>query len=88
MPLWKFRTLEEAERHLARRPTTPEASVDTALFLLSLSEASRRGIRTAQRGLIRYRGIEEAEADRVRHAREQLQRADHEAPRDPASSTR
>jgi hypothetical protein len=88
MPLWKFRTLEEAERHLDRRPTTPESSLDTALFLLSLSEASRRGVRTAQRGLIWYRSIEEAEADRERHAREQLRRADRKAPRDLASSTR
>jgi hypothetical protein len=79
---------EEAERHLDRRPTTPESSVDTALFLLSLSEASRRGIRTAQCGLIWYRSIEEAGAARERHAREQLQRADREAPRDPASSRR
>jgi len=40
MPLWKFRTLEEAEHHLDQRSTTPEASLDTALFLLSLSEAT------------------------------------------------
>jgi hypothetical protein len=75
MPLWKFRTFEEAERHLDRRPTTPESSLGTALFLLTLSEASRRGIRTAQPGLICYHTIEEAEADRERYAREQLQRA-------------
>jgi hypothetical protein len=43
MPLWKFRTFEEAEAHLDERPTSPEASLGTALFLLSISEAARRG---------------------------------------------
>ena len=83
MPLWKFHSLEEAEKHLDRRATTPQASLDTALFLLSLSEASRRGIRTAQRGVIPYRTIQEAEADRERHALEQLRRAGPEPSPDP-----
>lgn len=76
MPLWKFHSLEEAERHLDRRPTTPEAALGTALFLLTLSEASHRGIRTAQRGIVCYPTIEAAEADRERYALEQLRRAD------------
>lgn len=86
MPLWKFHTLEEAEAHLDRRSTSPEASLGTALFLLSISEAARRGIRTAQRGLVCYRDLAEGEADRRRFALEQLRRADVEraSPLDPA----
>ncbi|HET9765945.1 MAG TPA: hypothetical protein VFS60_03805 [Thermoanaerobaculia bacterium] len=76
MPLWKFRTAEEAERHLDRLPTTPQRSLSSALALLTLSESARRGIRTTQRGLTCYRTIAEAEADRVRFALERLQAAD------------
>lgn len=75
MPLWKFRTFEEAEAHLDQRPTSPDASLGTALFLLSISEAARRGIRTAQRGVVCYRDLEEGEADRRRFALEQMRRA-------------
>jgi GNAT superfamily N-acetyltransferase len=72
MPLWKFRSLEEAEAHLDRLPRTPESSLRSALALLALSEGARRGIRTSQRGIVAYRTIEEAEADRARFALEQL----------------
>lgn len=72
MPIWKFKTLEDAAHHLNHRPNTPEASVGTALFLLSLSEASRRGIRTVPRGIHRYRTVEEAEAARERFALDRL----------------
>jgi hypothetical protein len=76
MPLWKFRSLEEAERHLASLRTTPDASLRTALFLGRISEAGRRGIRISQRGIHRYRTIAEAETDRERYALEQLRAAD------------
>jgi hypothetical protein len=76
MPLWKFRTFEDAERHLDTLPFTPTAAVETALALLQLSEGARRGVRTTQRGLWRYRTIEEAEEDRERFALEQLRRDD------------
>ena len=76
MPLWKFRSFEEAEAHLDRLPTTPESSLGTALALLTLAEGARRGIRTTQRGLVRYRTIAEAEEHRERFALEQLRLAD------------
>lgn len=75
MPLWKFRTLAEAEAHLDRLPTSPESALGTALALLALAEGVRRGIRTTRAGLTFYRTIEEAEADRERYAREQLRAA-------------
>jgi hypothetical protein len=72
MPLWKFRSLAEAEAHLDHLPVTAESALASALALLSFSEGARRGVRTTQRGLIRYRTIAEAEADRERVALEQL----------------
>ena len=75
MPLWKFRTLEEAEAHLDRLPTSPESSLGTALALLGLAEGARLGIRTAQRGLLRYRTVAEAEVERERFALDQLRDA-------------
>jgi hypothetical protein len=79
MPLWRFRTFEEAERHLDRLPTTPQASLDSALALLTLAEGVRRGIRTTQRGLACYHTIAEGEADRERYALERLRAAGPEA---------
>lgn len=76
MPLWKFRTLEEAERHLDRLPRTPESSLGSALALLALAEGVRRGIRTTQQGITRYPTLAEAEADRERFAIEALRRHD------------
>ena len=76
MPLWKFRSFAEAESHLDRLPTTPEASLGSALALLTFAEGARRGIRTTQRGLIRYRSLAEAEADRERYALQRLRAAD------------
>ena len=75
MPLWKFRTFEEAEAHLERLPRDPTTALRTALALLALSEGARRGVRTSLPGLRRYRTIAEAEADRERFALEQLRRA-------------
>ena len=75
MPLWKFRTFEEAEAHLDRLPTTPDSSLRSALALLTFGEGVRRGIRTTQRGLVCYPTIVEAEADRDRFALEQLRAA-------------
>jgi hypothetical protein len=72
MPIWKFRSFEEAEAHLDRLPTTPESSLGSALALLALAEGVRRGIRTTQRGLTRYHTVAEAETDRVRFALERL----------------
>ena len=46
MPIWKFRTLEEAETHLDHLPWTPESALGSALALLELAEGARRGIRT------------------------------------------
>ncbi len=79
MPLWKFRSFEEAERHLDSMPTTPESSLGSALALLTLAEGVRRGIRTTQRGLTRYRTIAEAEADRQRFALERLRATEAES---------
>jgi len=79
MPLWKFRTLEEAEAHLDRLPWTPESSLGSSLALLALAEGIRRGVRTTQRGLTRYRTVAEAEADRERFALEALRRSDDDA---------
>jgi hypothetical protein len=76
MPLWKFRTFEEAERHLDHIPTTPETSLDSALALLALSEGARRGVRTTRPGIARFRTIVEAETERERFALEQLRAAD------------
>ena len=78
MPLWKFRSFAEAEAHLDRLVRTPESSLGSALALLVLAEGTRRGIRTAQRGLIGYRTIAEAENDRERFALQQLRAADGE----------
>lgn len=72
MPLWKFRELADAEAHLDTLPTTAETSLRTALFLLTLSEAQRRGVRTALLGLHRYADHQEAETARERHALRQL----------------
>ena len=76
MPLWKFRTFEEAEAHLNRLPADPSTALATALTLLTLSEGARRGIRTTRRGLRGYRSLAEAEEDRERFALEQLRAAD------------
>ena len=83
MPLWKFRTFEEAERHLDHLPWTAESSLGSALALLALAEGVRRGVRTTQRGLTRYRTVAEAEADRQRFALEALRRSIE----DPAAAT-
>jgi hypothetical protein len=72
MPLWKFRSFAEAERHLDHLPTTPQRSLDAALALLALAEGARRGIRTSQRGLTFYPTVAAAEAERERFALEQL----------------
>lgn len=72
MPLWKFRSFEEAEAHLDRLPTTPESSLGSALALLAFTEGARLGIRTTQRGLTRYRTVAEGEAERERFALEAL----------------
>ena len=79
MPLWKFRTLEEAEAHLDHLPWTPESSLGSALALLALAEGVRRGVRTTRHGLTRYRTVAEAEADRERFALEALRRSDEDA---------
>jgi hypothetical protein len=79
MPLWKFRSHEEAEAHLDRLPWTPESSLGTALALLELAEGVRRGVRTTQRGITRYRTVAEAETDRERFALEALRRHDRES---------
>ena len=76
MPLWKFRSFEEAEAHLDRLPWTPESSLRSALALLELAEGVRLGVRTTRRGLVRYRTIAEAEEDRERFALEALRRLD------------
>ena len=76
MPIWKFRTFEEAETHLDRLPWTPESSLGSALALLDLAEGARRGIRTTQRGLVFYRTVAEAETDRERFALEALRELD------------
>jgi hypothetical protein len=76
MPLWKFRSLAEAERHLDSLPTTPETSLGSALTLLALAEGVRRQVRTTQRGLVLYRSLAEAEADRERFATARLRAAD------------
>ena len=78
MPLWKFRSMADAEGHLDRLPWSPESSLGSALALLQLAEGTRRRIRTAQRGVLCYRTIEEAEAERERFALEQLREADVE----------
>ncbi len=72
MPVYRYRTLEEAATAL---PCSPDAdtAVRTALTLSRLDEATRRGIRISQRGVFKYRTIEEAEADRYRYALAQLQ---------------
>jgi hypothetical protein len=75
MPLWKFRSFEEAESHLDGLPFTPESSLGSALALLALAEGARLGIRTTQRGLTRYRTVAEAEAERERFALEALRSA-------------
>ena len=80
MPIWKFRTLEEAEAHLDRLPWTPESSLGSALALLGLAEGVRRGVRTTQRGVTRYRTIAEAETDRERFALAALRRLDDGSP--------
>lgn len=76
MPLWKFHSPNEAERHLDRLPRSPESSLGSALALLQLAEGTRRGIRTAQRGVLCYRTIAEAEAERERFALDRLRAAD------------
>lgn len=76
MPLWKFRSFAAADAHLARRPTTPEASLETALALLALAEGIRRGVRTTEPGLRGYRSLAEAEAARERYALDRLRQSD------------
>ena len=63
MPIWKFRSAEEAARAL---PASPDADtgVRTALALSALDGARRLGIRTSQRGVFKYSSVAEAEADR------------------------
>jgi hypothetical protein len=61
MPLWKFHSLAEAERHLDSLPTTPEASLGSALALLTLTEGARRQVRTTRAGLSRSPTIAAAE---------------------------
>ena len=78
MPLWKFRSVAEAEGHLDRLSRSPESSLGSALALLQIAEGTRRRIRTAQRGLVCYRTIAEAEAERERFALERLRDADAE----------
>jgi hypothetical protein len=75
MPLWKFRSLAEAEAHLNVLPSTPESSLGSALALLAFAEGVRLGIRTTQRGLTCYRTVAEGEADRERFALEALRAA-------------
>lgn len=80
MPIWKFRTFEEAEAHLDHLPWTPESSLGSSLALLALAEGIRRGVRTTQCGITRYRTLAEAEADRERFALETLRRSDEDPP--------
>jgi hypothetical protein len=78
MPVWKFSTLAEASA--AEHRTVPaEVALRTALALSQLDEASRRGIRISQTGVVRYRTVAEGETHRERYALARL-RARAEGP--------
>ena len=74
MPVWKYRSLEEAA---AGMPVTPpgETALRTALTLSALDAAGRCGIRISLRGVHKYRTVAEGEAERERHALAQLRAA-------------
>ena len=74
MPVWKFRTFEEADAATSASPPG-EVALRTALVLSSLDEAARRGVRISQRGVHKYRTVAEGEADRERYALAQLRAA-------------
>jgi hypothetical protein len=75
MPVWKFRSLEEADANLPASPAG-EVALRTALALSSLDEATRRGVRISQCGLHKYRTVAEGEADRERYALARLRALD------------
>src|ERR1044072_3240699 len=94
MPLWKFTSLAEPERPLASLPTTPEASLGSALALLTLTEGARRQVRTTRAGLSRSPPIAAAQptasashgrSDELRMTRPERRRTG--CHRDVASST-
>jgi len=78
MPIWKFRSAEEADLAL---PASPDADtgIRTAIALSALDAARRLGIRTSQRGVFKYASVAAAEADREAFAlarlREHAERA-------------
>ena len=75
MPVWRFRDLADAARALAPSPDAT-TGIRTALALARLDQASARGVRISQRGVHRYRTIEEGELDRERYALARLRESD------------
>lgn len=71
MPVWRFRSYDEAADAL---PATPpgEAALRTVLALAQLDEATRREVRISQRGVYKYASVAQGEADRERYALRRL----------------